>query len=222
MQNAAGIAFDLEGTLIDLEKLHFKAFERVVEQCGFITSFDEMVTGIPHAIGGGDQLVAEGLLHLYPIGLTPDTLVTMKKDCFQKMLMEVNIVPREGVLSFISKAQGRGIPITIGSLTPTEAGRHLLMQSGLDAFFPRENQVFLEDVQRKKPAPDVYLATADLMGIDPRQQLVFEDSIPGVLAAKSAGSSVIALPTFCQPDNMLALYQAGARKVFRRWNQVHW
>ena len=52
-----------------------------------------------------------------------------------------------------------------------------------------------DDVARNKPAPDVYLFAAAQLGVKPERCLVFEDSIPGLTAAKMAGMTVVAIPT---------------------------
>ena len=52
------------------------------------------------------------------------------------------------------------------------------------------------DVVHTKPAPDIYLLAAEQLGVNPKACLVFEDSQPGVIAARSAGMSVFAVPNF--------------------------
>lgn len=51
-----------------------------------------------------------------------------------------------------------------------------------------------ENVKKGKPAPDIYLEAAKQLGVDPTDCLVFEDSLTGVMAGKSAGCRVVAVP----------------------------
>ena len=51
------------------------------------------------------------------------------------------------------------------------------------------------DIEHKKPAPDIFLKAAKLMGVDPKRCLVVEDAISGVAAGKAAGARVLALTT---------------------------
>ena len=60
-------------------------------------------------------------------------------------------------------------------------------------FFPLEPITHPQVVQGK-PAPDIYLAAARRMGLDPRECLAFEDALAGVRSAKAAGMFVVAVP----------------------------
>ena len=67
------------------------------------------------------------------------------------------------------------------------------------------------DVERIKPAPDIFLRAAELCGVDPADALVCEDSLSGVRAAKSAGMTAVAVTTSFEHA---ALIEAGADYVF--------
>ena len=73
------------------------------------------------------------------------------------------------------------------------------------------------EVPRRKPAPDLFLHAAEVMGFEPQACLVIEDSVNGVLAAKAAG--MIAWG-FCIHHNESALRDAGADEVFRSMLEV--
>jgi beta-phosphoglucomutase-like phosphatase (HAD superfamily) len=63
-----------------------------------------------------------------------------------------------------------------------------------------------EEVDRGKPAPDVYLEAARLLGVGPEKLAAIEDSANGIRAAKAAGMRVVAIPNphFPPPDDVLA------------------
>lgn len=83
-------------------------------------------------------------------------------------------------------------PIAIATSSPKEVVNFVLKKSGLDDYV----SIILssDEVKRGKPYPDVYLKTAQLLEEKPGNILVFEDSPNGVLAAKAAGMTVIAVP----------------------------
>jgi HAD superfamily hydrolase (TIGR01509 family) len=82
----------------------------------------------------------------------------------------------------------------------------VLDASGLARFFAAT--VSSEEVPRGKPAPDVYLATADALDVDPSAAVAIEDSTNGIRSAAAAGMVVVALPNTHYPPGADALAQA--------------
>ncbi len=216
-----GVAFNLEGTIINLEPLHFNAFVLAMEEYGFVTTIKDIITRIPLAIGGGDPVIAEGLLELYSVDISINELLLKQRQYYERELEKTLIAPREGFLDFLFPIQKQGIKTAIGSLTPRISGEYLIDRAGLGKYFAPETRVFLEDVANKKPAPDVYQRTADLMVISASEQIVFEDSVPGVMAATAAGCKVIAMPIFASTNYLVKLSQAGASKIYLNWREVN-
>lgn len=94
--------------------------------------------------------------------------------------------------------------------------------AGLATLFP-EARIFTKDmVARGKPAPDLFLHAANIMGCDPARALVIEDSVPGVRAGKAAGMIVAGFTGVAHDREAAAGYlrAAGADIVFDRLMQV--
>ena len=87
--------------------------------------------------------------------------------------------------------QENGTPLALATSTNWETADKVLEQFGLFNFF--ESITTGEEVLNEKPAPDIFLRTAEKLGVDPSDCLVFEDSPPGVAAAKEAGMKVVAV-----------------------------
>lgn len=64
--------------------------------------------------------------------------------------------------------------------------------------------VTVDDVERGKPAPDIFLAAAERLGVDPAACLVVEDAVPGLVAAQSAGMRTLAVTTTTPADRLRA------------------
>lgn len=96
--------------------------------------------------------------------------------------------------------------------------RAVLARTGLDRFFG--SHVFCADrVPRPKPAPDIYMAVADALGVPIEACLVVEDSVAGVTAASAAGMVVLGFAGGTHAEHAgrahdEALMQAGAQRVF--------
>lgn len=227
----AGIAFDLEGTMVDLEPLHKKAHKSVAMSLGIApTVFENLPKALsyfPHFIGGPDEEVAKEMLayiNYQGDGQASYTqkLVEQKRQLFRKFRDELqNIEPRQGLTDFIEKLLHRGVTLSVGSVTPDEDALLLLEKANLLRYFSRRNCILRSNVAHPKPDPEVYIKTAKAMGIDPKMQLVFEDSATGVQSAKSAGSFVIGIPAVMNPFLNSKLEEFGALRVFTTWDDIN-
>ena len=220
--NIRGIAFDLEGTLVDLEKFHHDAHLEVARKAGLNLTLDEAISSLPHFIGGPDSAIMDEIIALSKNStFSAQELLSMDKELYRKELFEASISPRKNVVSTLKKLIDAGIPIAIGSLTNNDEALYILKQSGLESIFSKEVTILREDVKDVKPAPDVFLKTAERMGISPTEQLVFEDSPNGVKAARTAVSIAIGMPVYDKPETIGALEKAGVWKIFKNWDEIN-
>lgn len=217
-----GIAFDLEGTIINVEKVHFDAFILAAKDFGLEVDFETIVREIPRALGGGDKLNSEGLSRLSQGKIPAHRILKRKREHYAKLITSVEqIDSRPGFMETLCRIKGMGLETAIGSLTITEQAHYLLERSGLAGMFEPANIVLAEDVRNLKPAPDVYLETAQRMGIAPEEQLVFEDSTSGIIAARTAGSKVVVLPVYTFPDNLGKIVKENPDRVFWDWREIN-
>jgi beta-phosphoglucomutase len=217
-----GITFDLEGTVIDLESAHWQGHLLAAKEAGLNLELDRAMREIPCFVGGPDERIAETIAELCGRKVDAAVLLERSKYHFQRLLASGHkIEPRPGFLGVLKIILERGIPVAIGSLTERSLAIKLISESGLGSYLRTDRIVLKEDVAKLKPAPDVYIRTAELLGVEPEQQLVFEDSINGIKAAHLAGSKVIAMPTVQSSDFTRQLVLAGALSVFRSWDEVN-
>jgi HAD superfamily hydrolase (TIGR01509 family) len=96
-------------------------------------------------------------------------------------------------------------PLGVASSSNRELIDHVLELSGLAPFF--EVTVSSEEVERGKPAPDVYLEATRRLGVEPHGSVAIEDSASGIRSAHAAGMHVVAIPNraFPPPADVLAL-----------------
>lgn len=215
-----GITFDLEGTIIDVESAHHQGHLATARELGMALSYETAIAEIPAFIGGPDSAIAEALRQRSGSALSSEVISARMKTHYHVMLETMDIAPRAGFLAFFAQLRALGIPVTIGSVTPRDEAEYLLQQAGMIEYFDLALCVFAEDVAQPKPAPDVYLMTAERLGVLPRQQLVFEDSARGVQAAIAAGSWAIGIPTIHTTEFYARIYAAGARAIYGAWGDV--
>jgi HAD superfamily hydrolase (TIGR01509 family) len=104
------------------------------------------------------------------------------------------VEPMPGAVELIEALRGIGTPIGLATNSGREFATRALRAAGIYDHF--DAVVSAEDVDRPKPAPDVYLAAAAAVGAPAEDCVALEDSETGVTAAKAAGMTVIGVPSF--------------------------
>jgi HAD superfamily hydrolase (TIGR01509 family) len=104
------------------------------------------------------------------------------------------VTPMPGALELIAALGERGVPLGLATNSGREFATRALRAARLLERF--DAVVSAEDVERPKPAPDVYLAAAAALGADPAACVALEDSETGVAAARAAGMTVVGVPSF--------------------------
>jgi len=115
-----------------------------------------------------------------------------KERLYREMIrasLNESLVP--GVREFL--ARHRGEPVGMATNAEPENVEFLIEEAGLRPYF----QVLVDghQVPNPKPHPDIYLRAADLLGFPPCDCVVFEDSLPGIEAARAAGTAVVGVTT---------------------------
>ena len=215
-----GIAFDLEGTLVDVELAHHRAHIAVASELGLHLTIEEAISTIPSFVGGPDIQVLREISEKAGFKGSLSDILDRKRGYYYKFLEAVPIRPRPGVVPVLEGAQRLGFPMAIGSHTPRTEGLRLLHVASLAVYFQETAMIFYEDAQEAKPHPDIYRKTASRMKISAREQLVFEDSPQGVKAAIAASSIVVAIPTITSREFVDSLFAAGARRVVGSWQEI--
>ncbi|MDD6492777.1 MAG: HAD family phosphatase [Firmicutes bacterium] len=123
----------------------------------------------------------------------PDSIDQMKADwnrmAWDKYTHQVPL--KKGAREFVEHCHENGIRLGIATSNSRELVENVIEALGIKDYF--DSIVTGCDVNKGKPAPDVYLEAAKQCGTDPEKCLVFEDIVPGILAGKAAGMKVCAV-----------------------------
>ena len=104
---------------------------------------------------------------------------------------------RPGALELLHAVREAGLPVGLASNSSREFVERVLAVAGLlDGHF--DQILTADDVERPKPAPDLYLAACSALRVAPARTAALEDSETGVMSARAAGLFVVAVPYF--PD----------------------
>lgn len=234
MKPIAGVVFDLEGTVVDMEPAHHEAHIRAAAAIGVHLTMDRCLDGktLPHFIGGPDEAIAKEVVALISdieVGSEQwDSSVGMflanDKAVYDSLMRRRSFEPRPGFREVLDKVRMLGFPVAIGSSTPLEYAELLLGHSGLLSHFPWDRIVLGQKSKDGKAVPDVWIRCAAKMGVPSGDLLIFEDSPRGITGAVQVGASCVGMPVYNQWSVIGKLYEAGATRVFVDWREmdVHW
>ena len=184
----AGYIFDLDGTLVDTMPIHYTAWEAALRGAGLVGKLDE---NLFYELGGvPSRRVAALLGARHGLTLDPEKVYREKETLFKASLQKLELVAP--VIEFARRVSATH-PVAIASGGTRDVVRSTLEKTGLAPLFPVV--VTADDVQHGKPAPDMFLMAARLMGVPPGGCLVFEDGQPGIEAAKAAGMKWVFVPS---------------------------
>lgn len=193
-----GVVFDLDGTLTDNVGLHMQAFERFCARHGLPPLTPERRTQVD---GKRNRDV---LPYLFGRELGQAELRAMidEKESLYRELSVGRLTPLAGLERLLHLLRTRGLPVALATSSPAENVPYTLGQIGLLEAFP--HVVRSDEVPHGKPAPDVFVAAVERLGLVPADCLAFEDAPMGVEAALAAGLTCVAVTTSFEADTFVA------------------
>jgi HAD superfamily hydrolase (TIGR01509 family) len=138
-----------------------------------------------------------------------------EKEARYRELFAPHVRLLDGLAAFLELLEARGIAMGIATAAPAKNRALVLERLGLTARI--KVIVGAEQVERGKPAPDLFLAAARQLGCEPSSTLVFEDAVLGVQAGRAAGMMVCGVTTGEPAPVLLA---AGADFTIRDFTEL--
>jgi HAD superfamily hydrolase (TIGR01509 family) len=181
------VIFDCDGTLVHSMPLHFEAWCEALSMHGAANIFKEDVF---YAMGGRPtkDIVVE-INDEYGLKLDPEKVAFSKREAFLRKLGQLELI--DEVAAFAESLRGK-LPMAIATGGTRLVIEKTLQAVGVSDLF--EEVVTADDVANGKPAPDIFLKAAQMLGVKPERCLVLEDAPAGVMAGQLAGMTVIAIP----------------------------
>jgi HAD superfamily hydrolase (TIGR01509 family) len=194
------VVFDLDGVLIQTEELWDEVREDLARAAGGQYSEEEQ-----RAMMGMSSPEWSRYMHEH-VGLpeSPEEIAAEVVRQMQGRYRE-RLPLMDGAVEAVERLAARW-PLGVASSANRELIDLVLELSGLDRLF--RATVSSEEVERGKPAPDVYLEACRRLGVEPRRAAAIEDSHAGIWSAKAAGMRVLAIPNPTFPPGEDALAEA--------------
>lgn len=189
-----GIIFDMDGLMIDTEKLLQKYWCQAANECGYPMKREHVLKirslSGKYAIPVLKELLGEDFD--YP------KVRTRRMELMAEHVEKYGLEKKRGLDELLQYAKGKGYRLAVATSTDMERTTLYLKKIGVYSYF--EVLVCGNMVQNGKPKPDIYIEAAKQLGVPTNECFALEDSPNGILSAYEAGCKAIMVPDLDEPD----------------------
>lgn len=212
--------FDLDGTLVQTEKLKALSYARAVQDlCRYNVEEEEILGAFKEVVGLPRQQVAQSLINKfeldgrasafktkYGVDTNWQAFVQLRLEHYEKLLADPDLIinhqwPHN--LDVLKRARQEGCKTGLATMSRCPQTNRILDILNLKDDF--DIIVTRDDVANGKPNPEIYLLAARILQVEPTACIVLEDSPSGIQAAIAAGMHCIAVTTPFTRDSVPAL-----------------
>lgn len=197
----AAVIFDMDGLLVDTETCDYHSWRELHEAHGLELTLPDFCYNAG-LYGTWDRMYAE---LAEASGHPAEALHEARLPRYMELVAE-RLQPSVELVSLLDTLEAQGIRRAIASSSDSDWVAYLVDGLGLRSRF--QAIATGHDVERRKPAPDVYLLAAERLGVDPRRCVALEDSAHGLQAARAAGMRAVAIPNPVSEHQDLSLAHA--------------
>jgi HAD superfamily hydrolase (TIGR01509 family) len=211
MRDLQAVIFDMDGVLVDSEPWHFEIECKLYKKLGLDVPDEVHLT----YIGSANDHMYSDLKRRYDIPMTLQELLEWDAKYRVEVFREMeDIKPNPGLIDLLKALKAANLKIAVATSSVPEVVEIVLEKCKIDSYF--DIIVTTEEAGKSKPAPDVFLLAAKKLGVAPENCIIFEDSLNGIKAARSAGIYCIAY----QPHNDLQQDASAADQLIHDFNEI--
>lgn len=194
MHPVKGVLFDMDGLVLDTEKLYTRFWMEAAGQMGFPMSWQQSLGMRSLNRNAGQEYLEKcfGKEVDYP------AMRSLRIQLMDAFIAEHGVTAKPGIHRLLDDLEQRKIQSAITTSSPLQRIREYLTPLDLYHRFTKVCSGY--QVKQGKPAPDIYLFGAQQIGKDPACCLALEDSPAGILSACRAGCLPVIVPDLDEPD----------------------
>lgn len=178
------VLLDMDGTLIRSNDAHARAYEDAFAEWGFHPDREE----VRRSIGLGSDLLLPKFLPQETVDKEGEALMTRRAEIFKERYVPT-IVPIVGARAFVEELKKRGLKVVLGTSATEQELEWLRPLAGIADLLHGETNA--DEVEKSKPAPDVWIAAAKMAGVPPEECVAIGDTPYDAEAARAAGVTAI-------------------------------
>jgi HAD superfamily hydrolase (TIGR01509 family) len=188
----SAVLFDMDGLLIESERVLLECWRIAARERALDLDDDLWLSMIGLHEAACHQLLVDR------VGSAHARALAEGLEIHYGRCVEAGLPVKSGAIAVLDWLVRCGVPRAVATSTARPRALLKLGRGGLLSYFSAV--ACGDEVERPKPAPDVYLLAASRLGVDPARCVVLEDSTPGVRAAFAAGMTPIQIPDLVVPD----------------------
>ncbi len=193
--NIEAVLLDMDGTLLDTERVYIESLIAALGTCGYTDG----VVALCHSMAGLPGPECRSILRERYGESLPFPEISRAYTAKRDEMLEAGLPLKNGAIELLDALQAAEYPMAIVTSSSRRTADEHLTLAGIRARFG--NVLTLDDVTRGKPSPDLYLLAASRLDLRPQLCLAVEDSSPGVTAAHAAGAITIMVPDTVPPTD---------------------
>lgn len=183
MPEICGMLYDMDGTLLDTERLHNKSWRKAFAMQG-ITVGEEFFNRV---IGTNAEHVRRQCREMY--GVDGAMMLDLEMRLTWEYMEQNGVPVLPGVREALDTLKKRGVRQCVCTSTDRSSAIKWLEKAGIYEYF--DAAVCGDDITQSKPAPDIFLRGAEKLGVPIEKCAVVEDSRNGLLAGIASGATVL-------------------------------